>query len=225
MHGAVTLNLLLPFFLFLLLFFSMFLSLNFLFSVRSCVLARKQLRPCKAATCTIPPFYTSLVIQGCLNPCFIQNIIYKALSTLIRIFLKPHTFLHESASRPHETKYLFYTNPPPVRRRPHTFLHESAFHPHETAYPFTRYQPSLHTKPHTLLHKFGYSRLPVPLSHRKTIYKARSTRIRIFLKLHTVHTFLHDISLPSIRNSIPFYLFLSIWFFFCICEQTIDLET
>ena len=119
--------------------------------------------------------------------------------------MKPHTFLHESSSRPHETKYLFYTNQPPVHRRPHTFLHESAFHPHETAYPFTRYQPSLHTKPHTLLHKFGYSRLPVPLSHRKTIYKARFTRIRIFLKLHTVHTFLHYISLPSTRNSIPFY--------------------
>ena len=102
--------------------------------------------------------------------------IYKAPSTLIRIFLKPHTFLHESTLRPHKTALTFYTN-----------------------------QPSVHTKPHILLHKFGYSRLPVPLSHTKTIYKVRCTRIRIFLKLYTVHTFLHDISLPSTRNSIPFY--------------------
>ena len=54
MNVAVTLNLLLPLFLFLLHFFSVVIF-KFLVSVRSCVLARKKLRPCKAVSCTIPP--------------------------------------------------------------------------------------------------------------------------------------------------------------------------
>ena len=196
------------------------------------------------------PFYTSLVIQGYLNPFLIQKIIYKAPSTLIRIFLKSRTFLHESTLRTHKTAYLFTRSSLPSTRNEIPLLHESASRRQETTYCFTRISfPSTRNsipfytisafRPHETAYSFTRISLPSTRNRipfytslviqgclypacliQNIIYKAPSTRIRIFLKLHTVHTFLHEStfrpheeitylftrsSLPSTRNRILFY--------------------
>ena len=144
---------------------------------------------------------------------------YKAPSTLIQIFLKPHTLACYRNQPPVHTKpntfftrislpstgdhILFYTNQLSVHTKPHTFLHDISLPSTRNSIPLYTNQPSVHTKSHTFLHESAFRPHEEANLLHETAFRPYETAY-FFTRIDQLFSVWEVFEIPSMKAKIVF---------------------